>query len=183
MIKIDTFIAIETKSIYSHTMEQLQQEFTSIQSNDALQILAKNLTKSKGHFLHGAIIVEIDGVPITSLFDWDDCDLLWPGFLTMIIDYLRDGFGETSISLNNIQWTIEKIRTKPNHLVIFSSKRGMGEMSKGMCTEQDFLQAVLFSAHQYLTLRQQDTRTQTLNGMAEKYNYLKCQARKKFTNK
>jgi len=179
MIKIDTFIAIDKKSHYSYTMEQLQQEFISIQSNDALQILAKNLTKSKGHFLHGAIVVEIDGVPITSLFDWDDCDLLWPGFLTMVIDYLRDGFGETSISLNDIQWTLEKIRTKPNHLVIFSSKRGMGAITKGICTEQDFLQAVLFSAHQYLTLRQQDTRTYTLNGMDEKYHFL-CQALKQF---
>ncbi|MFJ7648881.1 hypothetical protein ACIQ1H_15165 [Lysinibacillus sp. NPDC097279] len=183
MIKIDTFIAIETKSFYSHTVEQLQHEFTSIQSKNALQIISKNLTQSKGHFLHGAIIVEIDGVQITSLFDWDDCDLIWPGFLTMVIDYLQDGFGETAISLNNIQWTLEKIITKPNHLVIFSSKHGTGKITKGVCNEYDFLQAVLLSAHQYLTLRQQDTRTQTLNGMAEKYNYLKCQAPKKFTNK
>jgi len=172
MIKIDTFIAIETKSLYSHTIEQLQQEFISIQSNDALQILAKNLTKSKGHFLHGAIIVEIDGVQITSLFDWDDCDLIWPGFLTMVIDYLQDGFGETAISLNDIQWTLEKIITKPNHLVIFSSKHGTWKITKGVCNEYDFLQAVLLSAHQYLTLRQQDTRTHTLNGMAEKYKNL-----------
>ncbi|MFJ7663344.1 hypothetical protein ACIQXW_13130 [Lysinibacillus sp. NPDC097162] len=180
MIKIDTFIAIETKSFYSHTVEQLHHEFTSIQSKNALQIISKNLTQSKGHFLHGAIIVEIDGVQITSLFDWDDCDLIWPGFLTMVIDYLHDGFGETAISLNDIQWTLEKIITKPNHLVVFSSKHGMGKIIKGVCNENDFLQAVLLSAHQYLSLRQQDTRTQTLNGMAEKYNYLKSQALKQF---
>ena len=74
---------------------------------------------------------------------------------------------------------IRKIRTKQNHLVIFSSKRGMGAITKGICTEQDFLQAVLFSAHQYLTLRQQDTRTYTLNGIAGKYHFL-CQALKQF---
>lgn len=173
MIKIDTFIAIETKSFYSQTIEQLQQEFTSIQSNNALQIIAQNLTTSKGHFLHGAIIVEIDDVQITSLFDWDDCDLIWPGFLTMVIDYLHDGFGETATSLNDIQWTLEKILTKPSPLVVFSSKHGRGEITKGVCNEYDFLQAVLLSARQYLTLRQQDTRTHTLNGMAEKYHYLK----------
>ena len=72
MIKIDTFIAIETKHLYSYTIEQLQQEFTSIQHPNALQIIAKNLTRSKGHFLHGAILVEIDDVQITSLLDWDD---------------------------------------------------------------------------------------------------------------
>lgn len=138
MIKIDTFIAIETKSFYSQTIEQLQQEFTSIQSNNALQIIAKNLTKSKGHFLHGAIIVEIDGVQITSLFDWDDCDLIWPGFLTMVIDYLHDGFGETATSLNDIQWTLEKILTKPSPLVVFSSKHGRGKSPKEFAMNMTF---------------------------------------------
>ncbi|MED3798224.1 hypothetical protein P4604_12645 [Lysinibacillus capsici] len=173
MIKIDTFIAMDLKNHFSENINQLQNEFINIKNKDSLQIIEKNLNQSKGHFLNGAVIVEIDYVQITSLFDWDDLNLLWTGFLTMIIDYLNDGFGKTNLSKNNIEWTLEKIINKRNNLVVFSSKNSMKSRLKGVCEENEFINEVVVSAHDYLTLREKDTRTQNLNEMVEKYNQLK----------
>ncbi|MDC6266476.1 hypothetical protein [Lysinibacillus fusiformis] len=173
MIKIDTFIANDSKNHYSNNIDQLQNEFTNVSNKDILQIIEKNLNSSKGHFLNGAVIIEINNVEITSLFDWDDLNLLWTGFLTMVIDYLNVGFGKSNLSKNDIEWTLERITTKRNNLVAFCSKNSTGSHSKGVCEEKVFIKEVILSAYEYLMLREKDTRTQNLNEMIEKYNQLK----------
>ena len=80
---------------------------------------------------------------------------------------------ETNLSKNNIGWTLEKIINKRNNLVVFSSKNSMKSRLKGVCEENEFINEVVVSAHDYLTLREKDTRTQNLNEMVEKYNQLK----------
>lgn len=80
---------------------------------------------------------------------------------------------ETNLSKNNIEWTLEKIINKRNNLVVFSSKNSMKSRLKGVCEENEFINEVVVSAHDYLTLREKDTRTQNLNEMVEKYNQLK----------
>ncbi|WP_313894280.1 hypothetical protein [Psychrobacillus sp.] len=178
MIKIDSYIALESLNHYSNEIDQLQNEFINIKNKNTIHILKKNLTKSKGHFLNGAIVIEIDSIQITSLLDWDDLNLLWTGFLTMTIDYLKnDGSGKTVLSKNGLEWSIKRIKTKPQDLIVFSSKNIMSniknEPSKGICIETSFLQEILLSAQEFLDLRKKDSRTQNLNKMIEKYNELK----------
>ena len=178
MIKIDSYIALETLNHYSNEIDQLQNEFINIKDKNTIHTIKKNLTKSKGHFLNGAIVIEIDSTQITSLLDWDDLNLLWTGFLTMTIDYLKnDGSGKTVSSKNDLEWYIKRIITKPQNLIVFSAKNNMSniknEASKGICIETVFLQEVLLSAQEFLNLRKIDSRTQNLIEMLDKYNELK----------
>lgn len=190
MIEIETYIGRKDLVSYEENKEAVDTFFIPTTSGEALDVISSTLTKNKGRYLNGSIVIQVDQHKLTTFSDWDDLDLLWTGLVTMVLEYLQNGkYGATHLSNNALEWSIKKLPAKAKNLIQFHVKKPNAVLDKQTGTfvstetqatlaEEEFLHEIISSADDFWTLRKKDSRTQNLVEFEEKYRELKYLIRK-----
>lgn len=185
MLTITTFLARKNLSFYQENKDSAESYFVAITSEDAPSVIQSFSSRDIDRALYGAITIQAAQKYVTTFADWDDLDLIWTGFVTMVLDYLENGeYGTADLSLNGLEWSLSRIQAQPKNLLLFHAKRpnalydGRTETpasieAKATLDETEFLHELISSADTYLSFREKDTRTQNLVVFKERFIKLK----------
>jgi len=72
---------------------------------------------------------------------------MWIGFLRMTLQYLENGYGETSYFINNQTWKMERIHTRPEKQVLFHIINN--KIEKFLFDERIFIKELIKSAEEF----------------------------------
>ncbi|WP_203332574.1 hypothetical protein [Planococcus beigongshangi] len=181
MLTITTFLARKNLSYYQENKDSAESYFVAITSEDAPAVIQSFSSRDIDRALYGAITIQAAQKYVTTFADWDDLDLLWTGFVTMVLDYLKNNkYGTADLSLNGLEWSLNRIQTQPKNLLSFHAKRPNAHYdgrtgtpasieTKATLDETEFLHELLDSAGTYLSFREKDTRTQNLIVFKERF--------------
>lgn len=174
MISIQTYLGKSDLNPYFEKLPNPELFFTNINDHGSRDLLDRMLSNNKAIFIHGVIRIQVNNIDVSTFIDWDDLDLMWTALLTMVCDYIEDGnYGETQMFTNGLEWSIKKIKTSPEDLILFSVLRNyqvfdimpdlpVAESLKASCRESVFLKSVVFSGENYIAFRDEDARSHNL---------------------
>lgn len=123
MLVINTYIEQKALDSFCFNKENASDYFISLNDPLSYQNANRQLKRHKGHKLDGVVIIKSLDTAMTDFMDWDDIDLMWIGILEMALDYKKTGFGKRFMAMNNHEWSIKKIITNPENLILFKVKR------------------------------------------------------------
>ncbi|WP_060207114.1 hypothetical protein [Sporosarcina koreensis] len=165
MLTITTYIEQKTLDSFYFNKENFQDYFISLNDTSSAQVVNRRLKKHKGHKLEGVVIIKTIDTTMTDFMDWDDIDLMWIGILQMILEYKKTGFGEHFMAMNGHKWSIKKIITNPENLMLFRIKRNplnfeskdsheFYKETKNIVNEKDFFFKILQAANEFIFFRE-----------------------------
>lgn len=175
MININTYIGKRDLNSYFEKLPNPELFFININNCGSKELLDRMLSNDKAKSIHGVICIQVNNIDVSTFIDWDDLDLMWTALLTMVCDYINDGnYGETQMFTNGLEWSIKRIKSSPENLILFSVLRNypvfdimpelpVAESLKASCRESVFLKSVAFSGENYIAFRDEDARTHDLN--------------------
>jgi len=190
VINIQTYLGIKNLDTYFEELFNPEIFFVNIDENSSKEVLNRMLTRNKGIGLNGVICIQINGIDVSTFIDWDDLDLMWTALLTMVREYIEDGkYGETQMFTNGLEWSINKIKSSPNDLILFKVFRNNAlfdlrsdlPVSKETGVSYDeigFLNAVVIAGEKYIEFRDEDTRSHNLIEAKRLLKELKCEIKK-----
>lgn len=185
MITIQTYIGKKDLNPYVEGLSNPELFFTNINNCESKELLRHLLSNNKARFIHGTICIQMNHIDVSTFMDWDDLDLMWTGLLTMVCEYINDGnYGETQMFTNGLEWSIKKIKTSPDNLILFKVLRNYPssdimtdpptlESMRVSCKESAFLKTVAFSGENYIAFRDEDARSHDLIEAKRLLNELK----------
>lgn len=165
MLIITTYIEKKNIDSFYFNQENIQDYFISLNDRLSTQVANRQLNKHKGHKLDGVVTIKTSDTTITSFMDWDDIDLMWISILEMILDYQKTGFGSRVMAMNSHEWSIKRITTKPENMILFRVKRNPlifegtnlyenYKETKTIVIEKEFLSEILKKANEFISFRE-----------------------------
>lgn len=165
MLTITTYIEQKNLDSFCFNKENFLDYFISLNDTLSTQVVNRRLKQHKGHKLEGVVIIKTIDTIITDFMDWDDIDLMWIGILEMTLEYKRTGFGEHLMAMNNHRWSIKKIITNPENLIVFRIKRNplifegkssceVYKETKNIVNEKEFFSKILQAANEFISFRE-----------------------------
>lgn len=165
MLTITTYIEQKNLDSFYFTKENFQDYFISLNDPLSTQVVNRRLKKHKGHRLEGVVIIQTNDTVMTDFMDWDDIDLMWIGILQMMLEYKKTGVGKHFMAINNHEWTIKKVITNPENLILFRVKRNplifegtnlykIHKETKNVVNEKEFFSEILQAANEFICFRE-----------------------------
>jgi hypothetical protein len=178
MLTITTYIEQKTLNSFYFDKQSFQEYFISLNDTLSTQVVNRRLKKHKGHKLDGVVIIKTPDTVMTDFMDWDDIDLMWIGILQMILEYKKTGFGKHFMAINNHEWSIKKVITNPENLILFRVKRNplifegtslyeVHKETKNIVNEKEFFSEILQAANEFISFREKLFKIESIGRLKE----------------
>lgn len=124
----------------------LKRDKVNITDEKAISI-SSDYQMRNNSLLEGFIHITYYDQSVISEEHCDDVELMWIGFLRMTLQYLENGYGETSYFIHNQTWKMETIHTRKEKQVLFRIINN--KMEKFLFDERIFMKELIKSAEEF----------------------------------